>query len=512
MSDPFDAILAVLEAKDADLLQLIDIAGLDPATDFINGDLTGIDLRFTDLDGFNLKGCRVSQGALPYGFGQSGAVMVNAPYVPRTPIVDRKLAIEALELAYEAQGRRDFDVAQELYQKSLRHDPDFPDALILFAHFIEIIRKNIAESEPLYYRAVSIAPNNSTVIGRYARFLHMHDGHGDAENYYRRSLEIDPNDGWNLSWFADYMHNVRGDMDEAERLYRRAESADPENNWNLTCFGEFMQKVRGDMREAERLYKASYDLASDDIWNLLCYAEFMFEQKRDVVEATRLYGLIADSDDQDGYALAQCAVFTHAVLGNLDEAERLWRLSVAVDTHNVWNLFRFGYFMEVVRQDAIEAEHLYRRVLEIDLCHVMAMERLALVLLYFGGRQVEVINLYRRILACDQKRENSKANLACLLIGQGGEDEAHDVIERVFAEASAQTAQSVILECWFYRYAVFPDWRDQAEGEILYLLADGIRSPGWDLSAVVARALELGHPDPDRLRDFADRISQPEPT
>jgi len=66
----------------------------------------------------------------------------------------------------------------------------------------------------------------------------------------------------------------------------------------------------------------------------------------------------------------------------------------------------------------------------------------------------------------------------------------------------------VILECWFYRYAVYPEWRERALGEMAGLIGAGVRSPGWDLRGVVARGEALGHPRPDLLRAVAAVIAK----
>ena len=43
------------------------------------------------------------------------------------------------------------------------------------------------------------------------------------------------------------------------------------------------------------------------------------------------------------------------------------------------------------------------------------------------------------------------------------------------------------------------------------LIADGVRSPGWDLVANVDRAVESGHPEPELLADLAHVIAEGAP-
>ena len=69
----------------------------------------------------------------------------------------------------------------------------------------------------------------------------------------------------------------------------------------------------------------------------------------------------------------------------------------------------------------------------------------------------------------------------------------------------------MLLECWFYRLAHYPEWRKQAKEEIEALLQKGVRSPNWDLSANIERAVQDGYPDPEELRQIAARIGEEQP-
>ncbi|NFV79074.1 hypothetical protein, partial [Magnetospirillum aberrantis] len=110
-------------------------------------------------------------------------------------------------------------------------------------------------------------------------------------------------------------------------------------------------------------------------------------------------------------------------------------------------------------------------------------------------------------ITADPKHANSLGNLAWILIADGREGEAAELVERALDAANPGSQRDLILECWFYRYAVFPKWRERALVEMAGLIADGVRSPGWDLRGVVARGEALGHPRPDLLRTVAAVIA-----
>ena len=63
------------------------------------------------------------------------------------------------------------------------------------------------------------------------------------------------------------------------------------------------------------------------------------------------------------------------------------------------------------------------------------------------------------------------------------------------------------IELWFYRYAHYSEYIEEAEKKIEELLAKGVRSIDWDFKGNIDRAIQDGHPNPKKLRELADRIT-----
>ncbi len=113
---------------------------------------------------------------------------------------------------------------------------------------------------------------------------------------------------------------------------------------------------------------------------------------------------------------------------------------------------------------------------------------------------------YRKALDLDANNANSNGNYAGLLLAQGRLDQALPYLET----ALQSDQQNLLLECWFYRLAHFPEWREEAKRQIESLLQQGIRSPGWDFSETIRRAEQDGYPDVAELTALAARISEVE--
>lgn len=80
-------------------------------------------------------------------------------------------------------------------------------------------------------------------------------------------------------------------------------------------------------------------------------------------------------------------------------------------------------------------------------------------------------------------------------------------MQQSWDNVNSETDKDQILELYFYEYAHIASKRKNAETELLKLLALGVSSPGFDLSQNVDRAIKDGHPSPDELRRYAQRIS-----
>jgi len=105
---------------------------------------------------------------------------------------------------------------------------------------------------------------------------------------------------------------------------------------------------------------------------------------------------------------------------------------------------------------------------------------------------------------------NNIGNYAGFLLAKGDE-KGFDFLSRAIKLAEDNLAIiNLLLECQFYRYAHIKDLesRKDALNRIRELLLDGVRSPGWDLSENVKRAIEDGHPHPDFLALLSKVISK----
>lgn len=118
---------------------------------------------------------------------------------------------------------------------------------------------------------------------------------------------------------------------------------------------------------------------------------------------------------------------------------------------------------------------------------------------------------YQRVIDADPRHAHTLGNYAGFLFGLGRDGEGLGMLERCEAE---NPVPALLLECRFYRLC----WSATTAAERLELLRltkqailDGVRSPGFDLSANVARARSDNVPGVDLLAVLAKVIADEEP-
>jgi len=141
-----------------------------------------------------------------------------------------------------------------------------------------------------------------------------------------------------------------------------------------------------------------------------------------------------------------------------DRAEGLFERALTAAPNSDLVLGSYALFLQTIRKDADLAEEYHRRALEAD-----------------------------------PTNANILGNYAQLLFVLDRDAEARRLLERASA---ADPPPSLAVELVFYRYAHVADERDAALGELYRQVADGVRSPGWDLSANVDGRPRPGTPSP----------------
>ena len=199
------------------------------------------------------------------------------------------------------------------------------------------------------------------------------------------------------------------------------------------------------------------------------YANFLKDIKKDFDAAENYYLKVLELEPEDSAFIGNYALFLESIRKEYDEAEKYYLKALALDPNNTNVVGNYAVFLSDSRKNYDEAE-----------------------------------KYYLKALAFDPNSEDKNGNYAGFLFARSDNEKAKDYLTRAWDIA---TGSDLILELNFYEYAHVKEKMAKAEKEIIKLLDEGVSSPGFDLSQNVEKAIEDGHPYPEKLREYANRIS-----
>ncbi|MCG8346035.1 MAG: tetratricopeptide repeat protein, partial [Chlorobiales bacterium] len=151
-----------------------------------------------------------------------------------------------------------------------------------------------------------------------------------AEKYYKRALEVDPDDVDVLGSYAIFLSDVRKSYDEAEKYYQRAIEADPKHAHALCAYALFLETVRKQHDEAEKYFRRAIEVDPDDVDVLGSYAIFLSDVRKSYDEAEKYYQRAIEVDSDDAISLGNYAKLK-IVMIQFDEARSLIKKAVVLN-------------------------------------------------------------------------------------------------------------------------------------------------------------------------------------
>ena len=166
----------------------------------------------------------------------------------------------------------------------------------------------------------------------------------------------------------------------------------------------------------------------------------------------------------------------------------------------------YALYLHNIRKDYDQAEHYFQRALEADPKQANILDSYARFLKNIRKDSDQAERYYQRALEADPEDANTLGNYAGFILAIKQQDQGWEFFNR--SEKLAEDP-SLKLELQFYTYAHHKDKqsRNNAFEAIKLALFDDIRSPDFDLSANVERAIADGHPEPKFLAQLATVIS-----
>lgn len=260
--------------------------------------------------------------------------------------------------------------------------------------------------------------------------------------------------------------------------------------------------------EAERLYEKAVVAAPTDAGILGNYANFMADVRKDFDRAEDLYERALAAEPNHANNLGSYAAFMTQDRKNFARAEALYEQALVVESRHVGNLVNYANFLAHTIKNADRAEELFVRALDVDPEYGIALGSFALFLTEVRGDFDRAEELYDRAVSAAPEDANILANYGGFLLARGRADEGWEKVRAAQRAAQIPAERPILLELEFYGFVHGgATERMAALLAMREMVAEGVRSPGFDLSAHCAHAQDHGHPDAAMIAVLADVIA-----
>ena len=406
--------------------------------------------------------------------------------------------------------KKDHTKAEVHYKKALALEPD--DATIngSYAIFLCNIKKDYTKAEEYHKKALELEPNHAVINNNYAIFLtDIKKDHTKAEVHYKKALELEPNHAVNNNNYANFLKNIKKDYSEAEAYYKKALELEPNHAVINNNYANFLTDIKKDHTKAEVHYKKALALEPDDATINGSYANFLTDIKKDHTKAEVHYKKALALEPDDATINGSYANFLCNIKKDYTKAEEYHKKALELEPNHAVINNNYANFLCNIKKDYTKAEVHYKKALALEPDDATINGSYAIFLCNIKKDYTKAEEYYKKALELEPDNANINGNYANFLLEQGQLTKARGFIDnafKLFDDSSDEIA--IKLELWFYRYACFYENYPESKQIVADLLNADIRSPHWDLSRLVEKVKELGHPEYEQVASFARQISE----
>ncbi len=340
--------------------------------------------------------------------------------------------------AFQLVGKS--DEALDALVRGLRCVREDPDTAMLNLGQAYLGRGEIEIGLVHVRRSLALRPGSRIGLFCVGYALMVQERPADAEPYFARAVQIDPNYG--LAWhnYGAALHQ-QGRFEKAVECFQRLGVDDPDQaatHLNLAIVYE----SSGRLRDAEHRYRLAIQHDSGKVAARNNLGILLQRTGRDL-EALEVLREASLANAEAPGAHSNLGNL-HRKLGNLADAMRCYRRSIAVDP--AWQLGHHNYGCTLLAAGEPEASQLrFRRAIAVEPHHAPARYNLACAL-HAAGDVEAAISSYREVVAADQEHYRALNNLAGALRETGQDSEARELHERAKRVAARQGIDPALLE------------------------------------------------------------------
>jgi tetratricopeptide (TPR) repeat protein len=328
-----------------------------------------------------------------------------------------------------------------------------------------------------------------------------------ARLLFERGLEVDPEPRLR-SRFADFLVRWGGDPETAGKILAEAAAEHPEHRDVYAMYAWWLRHHGDDLDATRAALERVLEIDPDDPWAIPEYARYLRMHTEELDAAARYYRRALEAKpDVAAYASALGEVLERS--GDMEKAREMYERALGQEPDRGSTSRFLASLLGKTGSDRERIATLFERSLRVDperAVHTYDGWSLA------AARELEDRELAREILerarVAVPEEPNFAVNLSWLLF-EAGEAEAAMPLAREALKLAGDPA--VKLEAWFYLAVLGEPDGGEAKAQVERLLAEGVRSPGWELSRILDRVRERDGADIEWAEATAATIVETEP-
>lgn len=339
---------------------------------------------------------------------------------------------------------------------------------------IEAMNKQLNE---MHIQSKSEAPNEPEQKKEISALEYSTIANSEPDFEKRKAIYLEalmkfPTTAWLWASYAYFMHFIKKDYSGLEEYYLKALSIDPEDATYNENYAIYLDEIKGDYVNAELHYLKALSIDPEDANYNENYAVFLKKIKRDYVNAEKYYLKALSINSEDAVLNGNYAIYLKSIKKDYINAEKYYLKGLSINPDNAGLNGNYAVFLMNTKEDYNNAEKYFLKALSIK-----------------------------------PENANHNGNYSQYLLIQNRIDEAQKYLDNAF-QLNQDKKNDLLVELWFYKYAHYLDSLDKSEDAIELLLKEGIRSIGWSLDKNVEIAIKNGHPNPEKLKELANRITK----
>ena len=206
------------------------------------------------------------------------------------------------------------------------------------------------------------------------------------------------------------------------------------------------------------------------------------------------------------WLLGSYAYFLHFIKKDYSDLEEYYLKALSIEPENAGLNGNYAIFLKDIKKDYENAEKYYLKALSIEPESVNNTGNYANFLNDIKKNYENAEKYYLKALSIEPEDGVFNGNYASFLLITNRIKEATKYLEKAFS-LNNNEKNDLLVELWFYKYAHYLESIEESEKIIEVLLSEGVRSIDWNLDLNVKTAIENGHPNPEKLKEFEQRIT-----